>query len=275
MDEPNSGVVTQETAAPAEIEQTAEVQTPEAASAETGEQTGAAEPAEEAIPDKVWETARKRAEREAQQRTERQIAERDRQFAERFKGYVNPITKQPIQSEADYFAALDAQKTLQTQRTLQEKGVDPSIIDEAVQNSPLVQAAGKVLERMQADEGNRMFDEQFTAIQKLDPRVTDLNALRALDTFPEFDKMVRSGMDMTSAYKLANFEYLTNTKMQSAQQAAINAARGKSHLSPTGGGAGSDSSMPEDVYEAEWKRYGFDRKTAAEFYKKFHNHKEG
>ena len=104
MEENTSGVFEQEVAAPAP-EETNEQPQQETTNEETAVETAPAAQ-EEKIPDKVWEAARKRAEREAKQ----QIVNRDRQFAERFKGFKNPVTGAPIQSEADYFAALDAQK---------------------------------------------------------------------------------------------------------------------------------------------------------------------
>ena len=65
------------------------------------------------IPNNVWAIARQRSEREAQQRV-------DRQFAQRFAGYKNPETGAPVKSMQDYFAALDAQNKLDRQRAIEQ-----------------------------------------------------------------------------------------------------------------------------------------------------------
>lgn len=258
MDEETSGVVEQEAAAPATEEVTSE----------QGEASGAADQTEEAIPNEVWAAARKRAEKEAQTKIAKQMADRDSQYAQRFGQYKNPVTGKPIQSEADYFAALDAQKSLQVANELKGKGIDPAMIDEAVKRNPLVQAAGQVLERVNRDEGNRMFETQFAEIQKIDPRITDVQALQSVDTFSEFDRMVRSGMDMVSAYKLANFDYLSTQKAQSAQQAAINSARGKKHLAPASGGAEGTSDLTDEDLDM-WEKLGFSKADAIKAHNKF------
>ena len=67
------------------------------------EEPAAEEPAKEPeIPDSVWAIARKRSEREAQARI-------DRQIAQRFGQYKNPATGKNIATLDDYFAAMDAQ----------------------------------------------------------------------------------------------------------------------------------------------------------------------
>ncbi|MEG1012442.1 MAG: hypothetical protein RSD27_10355 [Ruthenibacterium sp.] len=263
MDENESGVLEQETAAPANIENVSEE------IAENGGETGAADQPQETeqpredVPDRVWEIARKRAQREAQQR----LAARDRQFAERFKGVINPATNQPIQSEEDYFAALDAQESLRVQERLTEKGIDPGLLNDAVQRNPVVQAAGKMLEQVQREDGERQFDAQFSEIRRIDPSVTDLAALQKTEGFAEFDRMVRGGMDMVSAYKLANFDKLTAQKTQAAQQAAINAAKGKQHLAPASGGV-STGDMTEDDLQL-WSQMGFTKEQAVQYHNKY------
>ena len=84
----------------------------------------------------IYADARRRAEAEAK----RKYSNIDAQYAERFKGFTNPETGQPINSAQDYFNALDAQERLANKKALADKGLDPNLIEKAVNNSPAIKA---------------------------------------------------------------------------------------------------------------------------------------
>lgn len=277
MDEPNSSVVEQEVAAPAQEEETV-------ADTATEAEEAAAEPeAQEERPlseNNRWEISRRRAEQEAKQHAQRQIAEalaaRDAEFARRFAGFANPVTGKPIQNEKDYFEALDAQKELAIRQRIAQTGrVEPSDL-EALVNKRVSDAMEVREAQMRADiehqriraEGDRQLNEQITELSKLDPSIKSFEDLLSMENFPEFDALVRKGADLVSAYKAVNYDKAKANTAKAATQAAINSARGKSHLAPVGGGKAEDSGLTSEDLEI-WHRFGLTTKEAKDYHKQF------
>ena len=87
---------------------------------------------------------RRKAEAEAEKKYASKQAELDRQFASMFGQYTNPETGEPIRTARDYFNAMQAQQNQQTRSQLEQAGIDPNLIDNAVRNNPAVQYANAV-----------------------------------------------------------------------------------------------------------------------------------
>ena len=67
--------------------------------------------------------------------------------------------------------------------------------------------------------------------------------------------MVSNGVDLVSAYKVVNFDRLRSNTSAAAQQAAINQARGKSHLNPANEISTPDGLVDIPANELEsWKQ---------------------
>lgn len=265
---------TSENAGGQELEQgvaSPDVQNVEAEENSVGEESAEAGQAQEAqIPNDVWKTARLRAEREAATRYARQQAQQDAMVAARFGHLKVPGTDRNIRTVKDYFDALDAQNKAQTASRLKAANIDPKIIDRAVAENPIVQKAAQVVEQAQRDAGDRILKRQLEEITKIDPAVKTLEDIRKMDTFPQFDALVRSGVPLDVAYKATNFERLSSGKATAAKQAAINAAKGKSHLGPTTGTGKEKPSLTEEEYES-WANLGFSRKEAEQYHKQFNS----
>ena len=131
-----------------------------------------------------------------------------------------------------------------------------------------MQKAAQVVEQAQRDAGDRILKRQLEEITKIDPAVKTLEDIRKMDTFPQFDALVRSGVPLDVAYKAVNFERLARGKAAAARQAAINAARGKGHLAPAGGASPAPGGLTEEEY-AEWANFGISRKEAEHYAKKY------
>lgn len=193
----------------------------------------------------------------ARREAERRLKERDEEFARRFEGFSNPITGQPIRSEKDYFDALDAQAQLRTANELKSHGVDPKILEEAINNSPIVRQANSVLQTMQKQESERMIADDIAAISKIDSDIQTFDDLAQSENFQEVMNLVKSNqLRLADAYRLANFERLAQKQLQAAKQAAVNQARGKNHLTATGGTSNTADGMVDipDNAKAAWKR---------------------
>ena len=139
---------------------------------------------------------------------------------------------------------------------------------QAAEQAPVVQRAMQLVQRAQRSEGERVLNSQIRRISELDPAVKTLADIAGMDTFPQFDALVRSGVPLDVAYKAVNFERLARGKAAAARQAAINAARGKGHLAPAGGAGPAPGGLTEEEY-AEWANFGISRKEAEQYAKKY------
>lgn len=216
----------QEVAAPAQetVEDTQPV-----AEEGVGEAAEAGQQQEERIPDSVWAASRRRAEAEARRRY-------DGEIERRFGSFKHPDTGKPIKTLEEYLSALDAQADAGRRAQLKAKGIDPAVIDDAVANSPLMRQAQQVLEQQRAAEGERRFNEQMAAITAIDGDYKSLADLQREPEFAEFDRRVREGEDMVSAFRNAFFERIISKRAAAGRQAALNAVKGKGHLNTVGVG---------------------------------------
>ena len=225
-----------------------------------GEGTEPAEPAPQQAPDQnaVYANIRRQAEADAQKKFQAQQQQIDRQYEQMFSGFTNPITGEPIKSAADYAAAMAAQERLQMQEQLQQAGLDPTVIDRAIANSPLMQQAQQAIERNNDIEATNMLNEDMANVLSLDTSMHSVEDIQASDSFIDVVNYCNEhrGMRFADAYKIVNFDRLTSTKIQAAKQGAINSVKGKTHLSTASGVAGNDNEVDIPVSEiSKWKDF--------------------
>lgn len=208
---------------------------------EPAQEPAAEEPAREPeIPDSVWAVARKRSEREAQARI-------DRQIAQRFGQYKNPVTGKNIATLDDYFAAMDAQAEQSRQEAINRMTANQSreqqeALRQILANDPekrRLNARVQELEQKQmSEQAETAFNRDFAELQKLEPALKTVNDLEKLDGFDKIVQLVQEkGLDMVTAYKAVNYGRATQASQAAGKQAAINAARGKNHLAAHDGQA--------------------------------------
>jgi hypothetical protein len=177
----------------------------------------------------------------------------DAEFERRFAGYTNPITGKPVKTSQDYLDALDAQQRLETNKKLEESGINPEIIENAINNNPVVKQAQEILQRNQMEEAERSLQTAILEISKLDSNIKTVDDLGKQPYADELVRLVNSGLGLLDAYKLANFDALISKKSEASKQAAINQAKGKSHLSTTDGVSNSDELL--DIPEKELSKW--------------------
>lgn len=179
----------------------------------------------------------------ARRAAEAEIRNRDAEFARRFSGFSNPITGAPILSERDYFAALDAQEELNQRQQLEQQGIDIDTLNNLISNNPAVRQAQAIIERTQQQEHERRFYAEMQAISQIDPDIQNVNDLLSQENANDVLAKVNAGYNLVDAYKLVNFEKLAGRQAQASKQAAINAAKSKNHMTPTGGVADTSDDM--------------------------------
>lgn len=225
---------------------------------ETGKQTpeqnaafAAARRKAEAERDAAVEKARTDAQEEAR----RTIDE-----AFRNSGLVNPYTKQPITSKAEYDEYRQRFDAERKARVLKKSGMSDEEFNAFVNDLPEVKQAKEAqaaAERAQQEANEAQarvkVDEQLKEIGKLNPNIRELKDLAAMETYPKFYELVKKGNTLVDAYRLANFEALTSSAAAATRQAALNNLQGKQHMGQTkerGAGAVSVPAEVKEMYRA-------------------------
>ena len=210
----------------------------------------------------IYADARRRAEAEAKRKAEAL----DAQYADKFKGYTNPITGKPITSAQDYFEAMLAQEQMQTKRTLEEKGIDPNLIEKAVENSPAIKTANAIIQAQKLKEVESYLDSQVKEIAQIDPDIKSAKDIESCDRYPSILKYLNENrLSIVDAYKLVYADKLSERKTSAVKQQAINNAKSQQHLKATEGGNASNDGLVEIPQSqlAMWKEF-FPNKTPKE-----------
>lgn len=103
--------------------------------------------------------------------------------------------------------------------------------------------------------GDRYLDGELLAINKLDESIKNFNDLKNMDNHEVFERLVRHGMDLETAFKTANYEKLMRKGMRAARQSALNSVNGRCHLAHACKGTHllNTVEMPADALKV-WRR---------------------
>lgn len=228
-----------------------------AAGEETQEETPKEEP-KKTEQDAKFAAARRKAERDAEIAKIRQEAqeEANQKFEQFFanSGLVNPYTRQPIRSKAEYDAYRVQYEAEQKASLLKKSGMSDAEFQAFVSGLPEVREAKEAKAQAEAaaraareEQAKLKVTEQLKEIQALDPSIKELKDLAKLETYPQLYDMVKRGYSISDAYRLANYDALTQKAAEASRQAAMNAAKSKEHLNPTVQRGAGAVTVPEDV----------------------------
>lgn len=213
---------------------------------------------EEEDRDSIYAAARRRAESEARVKYAREQQERDSFYARMCEGKVNPETRQPITTEAEYREAMAAQERVRMSQELSKAGIDPNVINQLIANNPAIREAERLVAENQENQVQQMVAEDIRKIMSLDKTFATEEDLKSSEEWNKAVEYCRSrpGVRVSDAYKIVNFDNLRNASKRAAKQAAINESRGKGHMTttpntPTGKGS---TEIPEAEI-AKWKHF--------------------
>ena len=238
---------------------------------ETEEESGNAEPQEQSAEDNArYAAIRRRAEEDARRRYEGEMNVLNNQIAAMCQGITHPVTGQPITNMRDYVDALGAQQRMAREQELEDKGIDPKMIDRMIESNPVVMQAKQVIEHSKMTEAEAMLQRDIAEVAKYDPNIKGASDLAALPNFPEILDRVARGASLVDAYKMVNFDNFMQHTNDAARQQAINQMRGKSHLPSQGTGVATESDEAEVPAEimSRWKAEGKTEKQIRELYNK-------
>jgi len=243
-----------------------EDETSEVDESETGETSGDSEPHEQSAEENArYAAIRRRAEEDAKRRFDSEMNAYNQQIAALCQGVTHPVTGQPITNMKDYVDALSIQQRQAQEQELQDKGIDPTMIDRMIAQNPVVMQAQQVIEQNKMAYAENALNNDLAEICKLDPSIKNANDLAALPNFPEILDRVQRGASLVDAYKIANY----GKSNDAARQQAINQMRGKDHLASQPNGVATDSDdveVPAEIMKS-WKDEGKTEKQIRELYK--------
>ena len=246
--ETTTGAEEQEAAAPA-VEETEEPEQP---------QTEAPEQEPKTDRDAQFAAARRKAEAERDAAIARAKEDAQKQVDEFFKnsGLMNPYTGHPITTRAEYEAYRERFEADQKAKLMEKAGITQEEFQAFVQGLPEVRAARQAKAEAEAaarqareQEAKARVDEQLRQIQAIDPTVKELGDLAKLDTYPKLYDMVKRGYSILDAYRLANYDTLTQRAAEASRKAAINSVQSKQHLKATESRGGGAIPVPDSVLE--------------------------
>ena len=242
------GAEEQEAAAPA-VEETEESEQPQAEAPEQEPKTDR---------DAQFAAARRKAEAERDAAIAQAKEDAQKQVDEFFKtsGLMNPYTGQPITTRAEYEAYRERFEADQKAKLMEKAGITQEEFQAFVQGLPEVRAARQAKAEAEAaarqareQEAKARVDEQLRQIQAIDPTVKELGDLAKLDTYPKLYDMVKRGYFILDAYRLANYDTLTQRAAEASRKAAINSVQSKQHLKATESRGGGAIPVPDSVLE--------------------------
>ena len=268
---PETGAEEQEAAAPAE-EGAEEQEVAAPAVDESGEapQETQEEPPRKTEEDARYAAARRKAEQErdqaiAQARQEAQAqAQRTIDDAFRNAGLTNPYTNQPITSKVEYDAYLERFQAEQRENLQKKSGMDQAQFTQFLNSLPEIRQAREA--QAKAEQATRQareqaakanLEHQIKEIPKMDPTIKGLGDLSKMPNYQQFVELVKRRNTFTDAYKLANFDALTQRAAQASRQTAMQAAASKEHLTPTTQRGQGAVTVPDEV-KAEYRAFNPD-----------------
>lgn len=208
--------------------------------------------------DAQFAAARRKAEAERDAAIARAKEDAQKQVDEFFKnsGLMNPYTGQPITTRAEYEAYRERFEADQKAKLMEKAGITQEEFQAFVQGLPEVRAARQAKAEAEAaarqareQEAKARVDEQLRQIQAIDPTVKELGDLAKLDTYPKLYDMVKRGYSILDAYRLANYDTLTQRAAEASRKAAINSVQSKQHLKATESRGGGAIPIPDSVLE--------------------------
>lgn len=205
-----------------------------------------------------YAAARRKAERERDEAIAAAKAEMQKQMDEAFasSGMVNPYTKKPITSKAEYDEYRAKYDEEQRSRVMRKSGMTEDEYNRFVENLPQVREAKEAkaeAERITTEARERearvRIDEQIREIGAIDPSIKSVEDLTKMENYDQFYALVKKGNTLTDAFKLVNYDRLVSSSSAAARQAALNAANGKAHMGRTSSRGQGAVAVPADVME--------------------------
>lgn len=172
-------------------------------------------------------------------------------------GINNPYTGKIIQTKAEYDAYQQEHFIKQREKFMQANGMTAEAYDQFVQSLPEVQQANQTIQKAneaekqaRSQQAKAILNEQIAMITQQDPSVRTVEDLMAADNYDQIYGLVQKGYALSDAFKLINFDRLTNQVAEASRQKVINQDLGKRHLNKTQTRGDGSVEVPREIKQA-------------------------
>lgn len=176
-------------------------------------------------------------------------------------GITDPYTKQLITTKEQYDAYAKRHQEAQREQFMRRAGMTQEQYDAFVAELPEVrQAKDQMAQARSATEAANQqrvkadLEDQVQQIGKIDPAVKSLQDITRAENYQQIYGLVQKGYSLMDAWKIANFDKLTQASAQAARQQARNSAASKAHLGVTGQRGAGAVTVPKEI-AAEYRRF--------------------
>jgi hypothetical protein len=186
---------------------------------------------------------RRKAELEAKQKADLELEDTLKKI-----GMLNPNTQKPIQNKEEYEEVKAQQEASAREEFMKHIRLNRDIYQNYIENLPEIQRAKQAEERAVNSEVKLQMEDEIRRIHAMNPAVKSRKDLEKMPTYNKLLSLVERGNGLVDAYKLANFETLTQTAAQAEKQTAINRIQSKRHMQKMAGRQGMASiSVPGEL----------------------------
>lgn len=200
--------------------------------------------------------ARREAERQRDEAVSEANTRHERELSEVFAavGLVNPYTGKPVTNMAE-LAEYNKAKGDQHKKSFMEKnGMTEAEYEEFTSQLPEVAAARRAKAQAEAAEAQArsekaksIVDAEIGIIGKLNPDIKSVDDLVAHESYEKILPYVKRGYSVSDAYKIANYDKLTEAASASARQQVLNSQSGKAHLTQSESRGTGIEAVPAEV----------------------------
>ena len=188
----------------------------------------------------------------------RERAENERRTRELLKGLnlKDPETGAAIES-MDQYQSWQSQQALKNAESELKRGkLTAQTLQQVVSQMPELQKMRDALQRAEAErqtaESQRVQQQiqaELSEISKLDPTVTTLDSLLRSEKGQQIYDLTKRGLDLVSAYKVANLDKLTQRAASAAKAQKAASDQGRQHLRQTSSRGQGSVEVPADIAE--------------------------
>ena len=169
-------------------------------------------------------------------------AEQDRSKAEMDAFFAaaalkNTLTGKPITNMEEFNEWKQAFDAAKLQRDLKAGKLTPEGLQKMIEQTPAMKQVQQIAQKQEEAARQRSeaaakarVEAEIAEIHKMDPTISEVKDLLKMPKAKEFYALVKKGNSFLDAYRLANYDRLTEAAAEAARQQAMNNARSKEHL---------------------------------------------
>lgn len=188
---------------------------------------------------------------------QRERAESDRKIKDLLKGMglKDPNNGNKLIETMEEYQSYQSQQALKNAEAELKRGkLTPETLQQVVGQMPELQQARQVLAQAEAEKAaaqQQRVQQQVAAdiaeIAKLDPTITDLETLLRSENGQQVYELTKKGVDLVTAYKVANVDKLTQRAASAARAQKANSEQSRQHLKPTTTRGQGGVEVPGDI----------------------------